>query len=428
MRLILLAMLAALFAPQPLEARERERTAKEVFRDCRDCPEMVAIPGGEYMMNSGGAEHMVRTRVADFAIGRTEVAFDQWALCVRGGGCTTNPNPDDSGWGRGQRPVINISYGEALEYVAWLSRETRQRYRLPTDAEWEYAAQTPAGVPIFYDNQLVAGQLSRAPTSGADTVPPLGTAPVGAFAPNWFGLQDVLGNVSEWVADDPATARPGTHFLRGAFWGHTYWDAVSLPGDGAYDHIDPRSNRTGFRVARDLSGVRNPEQIRMRYTGAEAPPMVNGVHVITAPYFAFEGETWRPTRATPLYAAAGSTQVVATAAAGEALKRAQMHVLLRPLRGVVVQAIGPFEEGAVAWLMEPESEGNYQVWYRGEKETMSYPPGDARFRWESSDAYDESVRRGCWTRLTRADGTGGWSNDPGLGCDWVEPEMTSDDE
>ena len=121
-----------------------------VFRDCAACPEMVVVPAGRFMMGSPGSEvgrwddegprHSV-TIGTPVAVGVYEVTFAEWDACGRAGGCGVYA-PDDEGWGRGRRPVINVSWEDAREYVQWLSRETGERYRLLSEAEWEYVARS----------------------------------------------------------------------------------------------------------------------------------------------------------------------------------------------------------------------------------------------------------------------------------------------
>ena len=120
----------------------------QVIRDCAECPEMVVLPAGSFMMGSPGDEegrdvdegprHLV-TIAHRFAVGRHEVSFAEWDACVAAGGCETRPS--DMGWGRGNRPVINVSWSDALQFVAWLSDKTGSRYHLLSEAEWEYAAR-----------------------------------------------------------------------------------------------------------------------------------------------------------------------------------------------------------------------------------------------------------------------------------------------
>ena len=131
------------------------RRADDVFRDCDGCPEMVVVPAGSFMMGSPASEegrdddegppHRVTLR--SFALGATEVTFDEWEACVRGGGCN-GYRPRDWGWGRGSRPVIMVSWEDAQAYASWLSAETGAAYRLPSESEWEYAARAGTTTPF----------------------------------------------------------------------------------------------------------------------------------------------------------------------------------------------------------------------------------------------------------------------------------------
>ena len=251
------------------EEAERQRLAElrrpgRVFRDCDGCPEMVVIPAGEFMMGSPvseegrdddeGPQHRVTVR--SFALGVTEVTFDEWEACVRGGGCD-GYRPDDAGWGRGARPVIYVNWDDARAYVSWLSRETGESYRLPSEAEWEYAARGGTTTPFYTGTTISTGQANYSIDRGQ-------TTPVRTFAPNPFGLYDVHGNVWEWVEDcwngsyrgAPADGSPwgagdcGRRVLRGGSWLGYPRHLRSAARDGFT--AGNRYSRAGFRVARTL--------------------------------------------------------------------------------------------------------------------------------------------------------------------------------
>lgn len=191
--------------------------AGETFRDCADCPEMVVVPAGSFMMGSPaneegrkrneGPQHPVRIQ-NPFAVGKYEVTFAEWDAGVAAGGVAghrrSDPGwgrrgPDDEGWGRGRRPAIKISWHEAKAYVAWLSKKTDKPYRLLSEAEWEYVARAgtatarPWGEAVDRNHANCDGCGSSFDDDRS--------APVGSFAANRFGLHDVLGNVWEWVED-----------------------------------------------------------------------------------------------------------------------------------------------------------------------------------------------------------------------------------
>ena len=232
-------------------------------RDCTDCPELVWLPQGEFLMGEGGGangRHLVRIGYA-LAVGRFEVTFAEWDACVSGGGCQRRP--DDAGWGRGRQPVVNVSWADAQQYAAWLSRKTRKNYRLLTEAEWEYAARAGSHARFWWGNDSGQGEANcygcGSQWDGRRA------APAGSFAPNPFGLHDMHGNVSEWVEDcyhdryqdAPADGRAWTNacttqvdirIIRGGAWrdaSHTTRSAAR--GSASARYYD---NRIGFRIAR----------------------------------------------------------------------------------------------------------------------------------------------------------------------------------
>ena len=220
------------------------------FRDCVRCPELVLLPQGEFAMGESAAATGQRPVVAiryKLAVGRFEVTFAEWDACVAAGGCRRRPH--DAGWGRGWQPVINVSWADAQQYVAWLSRSTGKRYRLLSEAEWEYAARAGTDVRYWWGDQASRGDANCAECGskwdGRQA------APVGRFAPNPFGLHDMHGNVSEWVEDcyqERCSAATDARVVRGGAW---YGSARSTRStsrtSAASDYAD---NGIGFRVAR----------------------------------------------------------------------------------------------------------------------------------------------------------------------------------
>ena len=139
-----------------------------------------------------------------FEVSKYEVTFDQWDKCVRDGGCSGH-KPDDKGWGRGNRPVINVSFNDAQNFVSWLSRKTGQNYRLLSEEEWEYVARAGQESPFGNGFDLSAQTANfdgKAPYGSGAPGPYLRkTTPVGQYQPNAFGVYDMHGNVYEWVED-----------------------------------------------------------------------------------------------------------------------------------------------------------------------------------------------------------------------------------
>ncbi len=168
-------------------------------------PQMVTITAGTYCMGDlQGTEspseqpvHHV-TLHKDFKLGKYEVTFDDYESFVKVTG-HGNGIINDQGWGRGRRPAINVSLVDAQEYIEWLSKLTGKRYRLPTEAEWEYAARAGTNTIYWWGNEI---GKNRANCNGCGSEwDGKQTAPVGSFLPNNFGLYDTVGNVSEWVED-----------------------------------------------------------------------------------------------------------------------------------------------------------------------------------------------------------------------------------
>src|SRR5262245_5246356 len=178
-----------------------------VFRDRLksgdEGPEMVVIPAGSFKMGDvqgGGTKDEVPVHTVKiqkpFAIGRYEVTFEEYDQFAT---AANRQLPGDQGWGRGRRPVINVSWQDAVEYGKWLSGQTGKRYRLLTEAEWEYAARGGKETAYWWGKDFVKGMANcNGCGSQWDSKQ---TAPVGSFKPNPFGIYDTAGNVWEWVED-----------------------------------------------------------------------------------------------------------------------------------------------------------------------------------------------------------------------------------
>jgi formylglycine-generating enzyme required for sulfatase activity len=245
------------------------------FTDCRDCPQMIVVPAGEFTMGSPanelyrGAEAQHRVTIPKpFALGIYEVTFNEWDACAADGACG-GYRPDDHGWGRGKHPVVDVSWNDAKKYIAWLSKKTGKKYRLPSEAEWEYAARAGAGTPFAFGATISSEQANYDGTTaygaGPTGVNRQKTMPVGSFPANAFGLHDMHGNVWEWMEDcwsdeygpkTPANGAPygdgncDGHVMRGGSWEDYPGDvraAARVGGD-----TDDQSWGDGFRVAREM--------------------------------------------------------------------------------------------------------------------------------------------------------------------------------
>jgi formylglycine-generating enzyme required for sulfatase activity len=253
-------------ADQPRRAPEASAASAPLtnsLRDCPDCPEMIVIPAGSFDMGAAGGTidgpvHPV-TIGEQFALSRHEITFDDWDLCLQAGACRFKP--DDHGWGRGHHPVINVSWFDAKEYVTWLAQKTGKPYRLPTEAEWEYAARGGTKTPFYWGTQVGARMAN---CRDCQTGEPVQTFAVGSFPPNPFGLNDMAGNAAEWVEDCWNESYKGAP-SEGSAWTNGSCSLRVLRG-GSFDSpstylsssarfrydADVRYFANGFRVARTL--------------------------------------------------------------------------------------------------------------------------------------------------------------------------------
>jgi formylglycine-generating enzyme required for sulfatase activity len=192
-------------AARPLTAsEERALTAGDSFTECDECPAMVVVPAGSYVMGSPadevgrnadeGPQHGVKI-ARPFAVGKFEVTFAEWDACVAASACKHSPKVDAQD--RGRRAVMLVSWIDVTrEYLPWLSNKTGKTYRLLSEAEWEYAARAGTTTPYSTGSTITRSQANFAKVS-----PPEAAVDVGSYPPNAFGLYDMHGNALEWVQD-----------------------------------------------------------------------------------------------------------------------------------------------------------------------------------------------------------------------------------
>ena len=233
--------------------------AGESFRDCEACPAMIPIPGRTY------------------AMGKFEVTFGEWIACRAEGGCRS-VMPSDEGWGRDERPVLNVSYADAKAFADHLSAVTGKPYRLPEQHEWRHAAQGgavtryPWGDEISrehanYGQETCCGGHAEGRDAWAGE-----TAPVGSFPPNGYGLHDMLGNLWEWteacdersIQNDLTAPTSRSQFrpacdkriALGGSWFNAPYD-LEINARFAVS-AEKRTRDVGFRVVRDLGVLIDP--------------------------------------------------------------------------------------------------------------------------------------------------------------------------
>ena len=250
--------------PRPAGAADA-RAPGTVFRDCDGCPEMVVIPAGSFRMgcvsgrecydNEQPVEPVTISR--PFGLSKHEVTFEEYDRF------TFPIREDDKGWGRGRQPAINVSWNDAQLYVAWLSLEAGAQYRLPSEAEWEYAARAGTTTAYSWGNE-VGNNRANCDGCGSQWDDRM-TAPVGSFGANAWGLHDMHGNVWEWAEDcwhDSYDGAPedesawtvggdcSQRMLRGGTW--SYGPVDLRAADRDWHDAGGRLTNLGFRVARTL--------------------------------------------------------------------------------------------------------------------------------------------------------------------------------
>lgn len=274
-----------------------------MVQDCNETPALVYIPGGTFEMGDllGDGYSYERpahdVSVHGFLMGRYDVTVAEWQACTRAGACRDNADGTATGPGY---PVTEVSWYDAMDYVKWISTITGKPYRLPSEAEWEYAAR--AGSPDQYpwgNNENVACQHANLfDEAGRARFPAwhwaVGcndgyamTSPVGHYPPNAWGLYDMVGDVWEWLADcwhanydgapgdGSAWVEPDCtkHVNRGGGWGNHPRSARVSARDG--DLSSGRSDGMGFRVARDRVPSDPPVMVTPARAASVAPPAVS---------------------------------------------------------------------------------------------------------------------------------------------------------
>lgn len=230
---------------------------------------MVIIPSGDFVMGSAktekerdadeGPRHKVS--IKSFALARFEVTFAQWDACFDAGGCKYRPK--DQRWGRGKRAVVSVSWKDAQEYLTWLSKVAGKVYRLPSEAEWEYAARAGTQTRFWWGDAV--GKNNANCIGCGSKWDGRRVAPVGSFKANPFGLFDMNGNAWEWVADcwhdnytgalsDGRAWIAGGNCTQRIVRGGTWYDYPKTIRSADRHWFVPgmRQYEIGFRVARDL--------------------------------------------------------------------------------------------------------------------------------------------------------------------------------
>jgi formylglycine-generating enzyme required for sulfatase activity len=206
-------------------------------------PEMVTVPGGSYQqgdirgLGSNDEQPVRQVTIKPFPLGKYEVTFEEYDRYVE---LIGGRSPSDQSWGRGKRPVINVSWDDAMAYAKWLSQATGNRYRLPTESEWEYAARSGG------NDETWAGTSDEKQLADYVVYGQRGTESVGSKKPNGLGLFDMSGNVEEWVDD---------------CWHNSYQGA---PTDGSA-WLEENGGECGRRVIRGGSWLNEPGYLRVSF-------------------------------------------------------------------------------------------------------------------------------------------------------------------
>ncbi len=253
------------FDPVPVLKPGQPLKPGTLFKDCPTCPDMMVVPAGIFVMGSPKDKNEIPTRVIrvkkPFAISRFEILHTEWDACLAAGACKHKPH--DHNWGKNRMPVMNINHGMAQGFARWLSETTGKKYRLPSEAEWEYAARAGTKTEYWFGDDVGQNRVNcrecGSPWSG------IGNAPVGSFDPNPWGLYDMNGNAFEWVEDcwhenyngapkDMSAWTEGNcqlRVIRGGSW--YYYSRMSRAATRQKNAADIKSYWLTFRVVREIN-------------------------------------------------------------------------------------------------------------------------------------------------------------------------------
>ena len=251
-------------AEKPSEKLPPKTIATQEVKDCPGCPVLIALPAGAFTMGSNTSDpsekpaHQVSI-AKPFAIGKYEVTVEQWDACVQASACsriTIDGNLSKTS------PVRDVSWDDAQQYAQWLAKTTGKPYRLPTEAEWEYAARGGTSTRYWWGEQMRSGMANC--KGCGDPWQKEGPVNVGSFPANPFGIHDVNGSVWEWVADCWHNSYKGApadgnawdepncraRVIRGGSWRE---EASYMPSSTRFKYdASVRHSQNGFRVARAM--------------------------------------------------------------------------------------------------------------------------------------------------------------------------------
>jgi formylglycine-generating enzyme required for sulfatase activity len=237
-----------------------------MIREAAVAPDLVRLSPGAFVMGEAGDDKFVTdterpahrvTFARPFALGRGPVTVGEYRAFAPG-----HASGEDAAW-----PVVNVSWDDARAYCAWLDAETHDRFRLATEAEWEYACRAGSRTPFAAGDEIGTAAANFLYSEEGQRIGPGGRTPVGRYPANAVGLHDLHGNVCEWVEDAWHPGYAGAP-ADGAAWPAAEKNDRRVIRGGAWDYLPrllrsawrdslPRAHRrdnVGFRVALSLAG------------------------------------------------------------------------------------------------------------------------------------------------------------------------------